>query len=61
MGEGGKVLNFWEIEMEEVQDSEEAKEDEIIVEEDECPITNIFEVLHNPTFVEADNNDNVCM
>ena len=47
--------------MEEVQDSEEAKEDEIIVEEDECPITNIFEVLHNPTFVEADNNDNVCM
>ena len=59
MGEGGKVLNFWEIELEEVQDNEEAKEDEIIVEEDECPITNIFEILHNPTFVEADNNDNV--
>ena len=59
MGERGKVLNFWEIELEEVQDNEEAKEDEIIVEEDECPITNIFEILHNPTFVEADNNDNV--
>ena len=59
MGERGKALNFWEIELEEVQDNEEAKEDEIIVEEDECPITNIFEILHNPTFVEADNNDNV--
>ena len=59
MGEGGKVLNFWEIELEEVQDNKEAKEDEIIVEEDECPITNIFELLHNPTFVEADSNDNV--
>ena len=70
MGEGGRrcftrgvtiiwwlLINFFELEK--FQDNEEAKEVEIIAEEDECLIINIFELLHNPTFVEADNSDDV--
>ena len=51
------LINFWDIKLEEVQDKKEVKEDEIIVEEDECLIINIFELLHNTTFVEADDDD----
>ena len=52
------LINFWEIEQEEVQDNKEADEDELIGEEDECLIINILELLHDPTFVKADDNDN---
>ena len=46
-----------EIELREVQDNKEAEEEKIFVKEDECLLINIFKILHNPTFVEADDND----
>ena len=52
------LINFWGVELEEVQDNnEEAEVDETIVEEDECFIINIFKLFHNPIILEADDDD----
>ena len=54
----GFLTNFWEVELEEVQDNnEEAEMEETIVEEDECSIINIFKLFHNPTILEVDDDD----
>ena len=47
----GFLSNFWEVELEEVQDNnEEAEVNETIVEEDECSIINIFKLSITPPF-----------